>query len=324
MFSIAATWVVLGYQGIQQYNVIRQKAIQRIISDQQKLPATQRPTIPLSERDYFHDGVNVLSDVLKWHLVLRDALRRTDTVTSQVLDLIDNKLLLADPSLRLTAAQVCKELKDILSTAQEKPRIRAPTTIEEYLREVDDNAPAKPRDSGSVSSLEKTGKSQTIKEARKSKLNRLPIMKTTHRSQVLRSILTRSGPWQIKEEQTHNLLSGVSFTRKMNSRESADQSNGLSQSPDHYTSPPVTPQEVHSPKRDSSRHFSDPTVPLTQNRPRMPRRPRTSIKEGYQSVFQAREEIEQRDKSTSIFGTKPKDEVLARYFGNRDIVSATT
>lgn len=31
VFSIAATWVVLGYQGIRQYNWMREKAISKII-----------------------------------------------------------------------------------------------------------------------------------------------------------------------------------------------------------------------------------------------------------------------------------------------------
>jgi hypothetical protein len=145
VFSIAATWVVFGYAGIQQFGRVREKAISKIIEGQRVQHPTGRPK--LSAGDYFHDGVEVLQDVLRWHDVLRSATRKTDTITSQVLDLVDKKMLQARPEKRIPALELCRELEQISTRCKADPRITVPASIVEALIEVNDEAPSKAADS---------------------------------------------------------------------------------------------------------------------------------------------------------------------------------
>jgi hypothetical protein len=57
---MAATWVVLGHEGIKQYNELRKKAILKII-DQQRLQTDLLDSEKLSRGDFFHDGTKMSS-----------------------------------------------------------------------------------------------------------------------------------------------------------------------------------------------------------------------------------------------------------------------
>jgi hypothetical protein len=67
----------------------------------------------------FHDGIKVLPAVLEWHEELRRYTRVFDTITGQLLDLIEQHLLQFDPQLRLGAGQVHTLLMQILRRAKE-------------------------------------------------------------------------------------------------------------------------------------------------------------------------------------------------------------
>lgn len=129
VLSIAATWVVLGYQGISQFNKIRQRAISRVLTDVKRQQSLQHPNAGLNAGDYFHNGHQVLDDVLSWHDVLRSATRKTDGLTSQVLDLLDQKMLLGGARKRIKAKDLCEELKHILAQSKAQPRIEMPETM---------------------------------------------------------------------------------------------------------------------------------------------------------------------------------------------------
>lgn len=91
VLSVVATWVVLGAEGVIQYNKIRQKAHHKrsgIISDS------------------FHNGSQVIQEVTAWHQYLRAAARRTDTISSLVLNMIDNDMLVGVDSRHNTAGIV--------------------------------------------------------------------------------------------------------------------------------------------------------------------------------------------------------------------------
>lgn len=100
-------------------------AIQKICRDQQA-----------HRGDRFHDGRHVLPAVKEWHNVLRDAMRKTDTVTSRVLDLVDEEMLLEDPSTRIPSKDLCVKLRQILNQAQAEPQEPIPKTIVDALLEV--------------------------------------------------------------------------------------------------------------------------------------------------------------------------------------------
>lgn len=339
VFSIAATWVVLGYQGVRQYNEIREKAVQRLVEGQEKILSAQRKTPLLTQGDYFHDGRCVLAAVLDWHDVLRNALRKTDTITSRVLDLVDQKMLLGNPKLRLKADQTCKELKKILKDAQAEPRIQVPENIKELLREVDDagTSPSKTRGS-SVATATPSLKVPTIAEMRKSKFLGPPLLKTTHRSQVLRPTpIPPNRPVELPSVRPEAKPEVPADSVQIYPKDSSPGRNNrlekvypayrepltsiydavMTQEP-HSSPPAPSPEygEAYKSHQTSLAHSISNTSVASPTGPRSNRRSGTS---GRQNVFQAREEIELRD-SSHFLGRARKDEFLSRFFENRDIV----
>jgi hypothetical protein len=105
VLSVAATWVVLGFQGIRQYEQLR------LLS-----PANNRGPV---QHDRFHDGTHVLPEIRKWHDYLRGHLRPSDTTTDLVLDLVEYKLL-TEPSLRLDLEELCEKLHRLSKSASQE------------------------------------------------------------------------------------------------------------------------------------------------------------------------------------------------------------
>jgi hypothetical protein len=69
----------------------------------------------------FHDGRNVLSDVTRWHNVMRCKVRSNDYITSGILDLIDDHLLQGDPKARFDSKELCEYLDHLLLHEQQPP-----------------------------------------------------------------------------------------------------------------------------------------------------------------------------------------------------------
>ena len=118
---------------------MREKAIDRLIEAQRNRPSHSGSWRTLSSGDYFHNGTHVLDDVLQWHDVLRNSLRKTDTITSAVLDLVD-RMMLTDVSTRIDAESLCTELVEILHQCQAQPRESIPKSILDNFLEVDNEA----------------------------------------------------------------------------------------------------------------------------------------------------------------------------------------
>ncbi|CAI9634656.1 unnamed protein product [Alternaria burnsii] len=106
VLSVAATWIVLGFQGLRQYERLRQLA-----------PANNKDGIAF---DRFHNGSDVLPEVEKWHDYLRGHLRLSDTTTGPVLDLIEHRLLRANPAKRHTMEDLCETLEELSDSAKYK------------------------------------------------------------------------------------------------------------------------------------------------------------------------------------------------------------
>ena len=106
VLSVAATWIVLGFQGIRQYETLRSLA-----------PAN---TVKGVTYDRFHDGFDVLPEVKKWHNFLRGHIRPSDTVTKKVLNLIERELLQMQHQHRMGTDELCKELARLLMAATEE------------------------------------------------------------------------------------------------------------------------------------------------------------------------------------------------------------
>ena len=327
VFSETATWVVLGHQGVRQYKRLRQAAIQKIAKERANKPASKPRTSRLSKGDYFHDGRDVLTAVKGWHDVLRKSMKPTDSITGPVLDLVDSKMLLADPVSRINAEELCKSLARVLSDSRAQPRIHIQTEIEDLLRQVDDEAqvPARARESTTVAksianypTTKSTDGPKTIAQERRSKYLGPALQKTSHRSQVLRSVLTPqtttshgpAHPIPVPTIPHETIQSGDTQTNEINQQTLELRTI---ESPETYTS------SDPGASTESGHHHSNsvPSVTMTPTRPQFPRRSKTTPTR--QDVFQARREIEERDKGDYL--GRRTDSLLSRHYGNRDIVS---
>ena len=306
---------------------MRERAIERINKDQYaRRRSLTGSTSARTASDSFHDGQEVLPDVTSWHGVLRSALRETDTITSRVLDVVDKKMLLGESRKRSKAKDICKELKQILCENQARPRKPIPESIMQALLEVDEAA-ASSEAAGLMSSKSTTGmgKSLTVpqdRKARKSKLLDLPLMKTTHRSEYLKSALSAQGVEQdikhsIHESPTKEVLP-VEPPKQPDSVP-ASFSLPLSPLPQHYDDRNHA-GDVYGPRTGEGGHVPSTTsISSTPVHLSLPRRSSTNTP---QNVFQAREEVERREKGNLLRRVR-KDELLTRHFGDRDIVSSS-
>ena len=192
ILSRAATWVVLGPQGILQNDWVRREAIQRLRQGRRK-DSQGRPVAPTAD-DAFHDGKTVLPVVLQWHKYLRSIARKSDTICPKVLDLVDTKMLLEHPNERVSSSLLCAELHDIVVFAtakveQDELSRRVDDSLLEALYKFDSEAgdnqtPAPQPKSAKLSKAEKRkGKSQLY--------DILPA-RTAHRAEMLHQKLKES------------------------------------------------------------------------------------------------------------------------------------
>lgn len=110
VLSSIATWVVLGSFAYDQYHDIRKLAI-----DDLSRNSTFNPP---KASDCFHDGRNVLGAVKSWHKYLLNSMRKSDTITGDVLRFVENNMLLSDPKDRLPSTAVVRGLRDIVVSAK--------------------------------------------------------------------------------------------------------------------------------------------------------------------------------------------------------------
>jgi serine/threonine protein kinase len=311
VFSIAATWVVFGYQGIRQFNKVREKAIARLIREQRAEHAQHSAkTSELGVGDYFHNTRDVLQEVILWHNVLRSTVRKTDTITCQVLDLVDSRMLQGRAENRIPAKELCEELVQISQRSKnDGPRIPVDPSIMDALIEVDNEAP-----SNTADSLKALRESRVFQERTAPKSKRLdyPLMKTTHRSQYRKTVA--SSETDVSDENP------------------ADDNGGPSTGPrSHITQEGIVypPADlIYTPPRrgdEVAARYPRPDVFITPavSYPIRPYKPYKSRK--IQTVFQARAELKRQsvgiNKVRGIFGGLTKDELLTKHFNNRDIVS---
>ncbi|EXJ80449.1 serine/threonine protein kinase [Capronia coronata CBS 617.96] len=113
VLSVAATWVILGYQGILQYETLRKQAIAGLRKQREHQPDAIAPTA----HDAFHNGRDVLPEVIHWHDYLSTIARRSDSLSRKVLGLVDRKMLLGNPKDRISSTDLCKELNNMLEAS---------------------------------------------------------------------------------------------------------------------------------------------------------------------------------------------------------------
>lgn len=269
--------------------------------------------------DYFHNGGDVLPAVTNWHQHLRATCRRTDLITSSVLDLVDRKMLKADPLHRAGAEDLCAELEDILSRSQALSQSTIPESLLQMLKDIDETAQTQPVQSKPLlaPNPEKLAPeaTQERKDKKSERLLRLPIMMTTHRSESFN---------------TNNFPAKDSFRIPLTLHELQEE-----KIPVIAQQSPLTPG---GPSYDQGTE-AVPTTPLSpahlsqfntgSQSPRHRARMSSSsilhlttqamAQKNYQHWWQARMDMERHE---SRFKRKKKDPLLTPYFGkDRDLVS---
>ncbi|KAF2434232.1 kinase-like protein [Tothia fuscella] len=208
VFSMAATWVVFGPQGIRQYNRVRADAIHRVLETRSRgCQPIYEPTI--HEGDYFHDGERVLEEVTQWHRILVEAARKTDFMTTQVIRLIDEHMLVPQSDKRIKSRELC----DVLATfAVHGFSHVVPDAIKQSLLKIE-TEPAGHIDSSdepssivspllSVSMISQRGKSQTSQAFQKDFSN------TSSGSEASSAIFLSLPPAKSPETEDFSMSSG--------------------------------------------------------------------------------------------------------------------
>lgn len=159
VFSVAATYVVLGKEGVKQYRLLRSRAIERL---------------GLGMGDPFHNQEVVLPEVIHWHKYLREVLRKHDCYTARVLDLIDQTMLIVPGESRIPGQELPQKLSEIIQSAEEIDQ-SIPPSITEFLSQI--SSP----DQHAISSLEEVR--EDVFQSDTEPLFREPILYSSRRSE---------------------------------------------------------------------------------------------------------------------------------------------
>jgi len=126
VFSVAASFVVLGEQGVVLYKKVRKAALEKYKGN-------------AADSYAFHNGSTVLPEVLEWHKYLRCIHRQSDGVTGKILDVVESKMLQPEGN-RATAKEVLACFQEILSNYTHTPGSGEFPEIVKYLQKFDINA----------------------------------------------------------------------------------------------------------------------------------------------------------------------------------------
>lgn len=164
MLSSVATWVILGQQAYDHYPEIRKVAIKKLKEQRKTDQSIPEPDAD----DAFHDGVNVLPAVIQWHDLLRNSVRKSDSISGRILDLIEEGMLVGDVQKRLKVKEMHQRLRQVLSLAEDEHQAalksadhhhalkRLSPQMLKALLSLDKDAPASPTTAGEAKSTHLT------------------------------------------------------------------------------------------------------------------------------------------------------------------------
>jgi hypothetical protein len=316
VFSLAATWVVLGETGMGIFSQIRENAIKDIVKRQ------HRHSHPfLHEGDYFHDGRDVLPDVVNWHNLLRNSQRKSDVITNRVLDVVDSRMMLGDANLRSKAEDIYRDLKEILAQSQAKPRCEFPESFMKALLMVDEQARSRSTTAANTHPSQITTVDTKGRTVVKSSVC---LMKTTHRSGILKSALAAPGRQSEASNRTLQAVQHPLMSAPLAPINTAVAPSAIRQ-PDPTTrtrSSTMTANYAHEPPQPDDFILSSTSTPGHLLRAARASEITTPPP---QNVWQARAAVEKaRSEGRTVisrrFSRTPKDAVLTSYFDDRDIV----
>ncbi|KAJ4379241.1 hypothetical protein N0V86_005286 [Didymella sp. IMI 355093] len=226
VFSMAATWVVLGFQGVCQYQLVREKALEGLLGTikDDSHPLLQFLQVPAHAKpckvDCFHNGTEILPEVAGWHSLLKSSSRRTDPITAALVDLIGNRMLVKDPVERITSRDLCTELRKLVASAKRTmTKVHADETLEArtqrqhmeiLLKGIDkDAAPEATEEQQPMRALAPAFVSglPVNRSALKAHISNLALKKTSHRFRTIPE--SHSGPTSLGTDKF-----GVSLGKK--------------------------------------------------------------------------------------------------------------
>lgn len=225
--SVAATWIVLGGQGVKQYTMLRSSARKRLI--------------PAQGNNAFHNGIHILPEIKDWHSFLNSHKRLTDPFTPEILNLIENRLLRGSPEERLNSKELCTELGSI---------IQQDIDIQQPALSVLDALVAKPsataaRDKSNESNSQARTSSETKRSSVDSKTQSQPAS-TSYRKDTVDWSLTREGSIQPIAVDEHFKRKPLP-TRPQRSEDAVPKDSS-------FQSGPKTTTETESPYTSMSHH----------------------------------------------------------------------
>ncbi|KAL1606266.1 hypothetical protein SLS60_003668 [Paraconiothyrium brasiliense] len=290
IFSMAATWIVLGYQGIRQFDCIRQRAIRDI--GQRARDGHNEPRV--AEGDFFHDGIDVLPVVKEWHKYLRASVRQTDHVTRKVLDLTEDHLLIRNR--KMSAKKLYLELQELLKTCTKENIPEGLETLMDMLLDLDEGANSVPATVASQNNV--INVDPALRNQSRNGMSRLEVpgqlLKTASRFESLSKLSTaRLVKVPTNEDRTpaqNDRLSNVPEAISQRVLEQNGRNRPVSMPPDLTLQRTPTYRSV----RTDNGKTPDPI-----------------------NVIQAHEQLSGR--SLMDFLSKKEDEFVKKYFGNRDI-----
>ena len=304
VFSLAATWIVCDYSGLSLFQKVRERAIAKSRQTQSNQTPPEQQKIDISESDQFHNGTEVLEAVTEWHKYLRIVMRKTDNITSRVLDLVDESMLLASPDERINASDLCSRLNLVLESCPQSDGPQLPEYIMTLLGEVDEDEAcqaARTRRSRHAALGYPSSNKTITQNVRRPTLRIEPRLVTTHRQSIWpdQSLRLQDGKYpEMQVLGTHKKANTIA--------EQPLPSNGVQQTP-------VTP----------SRHHKQTSVSSMARPSTRSRRPGAAKRHPSQNYFQAYDALEKRGLLGKWLrkGSTP-DGLLTSYFGGtRDIVS---
>jgi hypothetical protein len=192
LLSIAATWVVLGFQGLMQFEFHRVEARAEALKKRAKVNTVKFA----GSRDAFHDEEKVLDAITIWHEYVKGQTRKSDTITPAILDLVDGSMLLRGPNERLSMSRLCDMLLEITRTAEkESATILQPhESVLRSLQQTDRKASVEPLHKALAKLRERL-------ESGQKPSSMVTLMKTSHRSRSFSSTGAGSSPRQSRQIQ---------------------------------------------------------------------------------------------------------------------------
>lgn len=128
VFSEAATWVAFGHRGITLFQLVRKSGKLGHVTHAEQSNNLESggsfgavhddELTRIRGKDQFHDGSKMSSAVEKWHLHVRQALRRCDLLTEKILGIVESDMLRANPNERRSANEVAEKFMSCIAIAR--------------------------------------------------------------------------------------------------------------------------------------------------------------------------------------------------------------